>query len=106
MSEQFGHEIKEVYIVQGEKVAKYLENSTTGIRNHRKMINIRKHQIVNNMRHNVIKPNPVKVSNVIRDVFTVSNEIELITEIRGILTSNKLWELYVSGELGHRINPE
>lgn len=100
------HEVKEVYIVQGAEVAKYLENSTTNILNHRKMINISRHQIVNNMRHNVIRPNPVKVSNVLRDVFTVANEIELITGIRGILTSNKLWELLVSGELGHRINPE
>lgn len=100
------HEVKEVYIVQGAEVAKYLENSTTNILNHRKMINISRRQIVNNMRYNVIKPNPVKVSNVLRDVFTVANEIELITGIRGILTSNKLWELLVSGELGHRINPE
>lgn len=76
------------------------------ISNHRKMINISRHQIVNNMRHSVIKPNPVNVSNILRDVFTVANEIELITGIRGILTSNKLWELLVSGELGHRINPE
>lgn len=100
------HEVKEVYIVQGSEVAKYLENSTTNILNHRKMINISRHQIVNNMRYNVIRPNPVKVSNVLRNVFTVANEIELITGIRGILTSNKLWELLVSGELGHRINPE
>ena len=100
------HAVKEVYIVQGAEVAKYLENSTTNILNHRKMINISRHQIVNNMRYNVIKPNPVKVSNVLRNVFTVANEIELITGIRGILTSNKLWELLVSGELGHRINPE
>lgn len=100
------HEVKEVYIVQGAAVAKYLENSTTNILNHRKMINISRHQIVNNMRYNVIRPNPVKVSNVLRDVFTVANEIELVTGIRGILTSNKLWELLVSGELGHRINPE
>lgn len=100
------HEIKEVYVVQGAEVAKYLENSTMNISNHRKMINISRHQIVNNMRHSVIKPNPVNVSNILRDVFTVANEIELITGIRGILTSNKLWELLVSGELGHRINPE
>lgn len=40
------------------------------------------------------------------NVFTVANRIELITGIRGILTSNKLWELLVSGKLGHRINPE
>ena len=100
------HEVKEVYIVQGAEVAKYLENRTKNILNHRKMINISRNQIVNNMRYNVIKPNQVKVSNVLRDAFIVANEIELITGIRGILTSNKLWELLVSGELGHRINPE
>ena len=100
------HEVKEVYIVQGAEVAKYLENRTKNILNHRKMINISRNQIVNNMRYNVIKPYQVKVSNVLRDVFIVANEIELITGIRGILTSNKLWELLVSGELGHRINPE
>ena len=100
------YEVKEVYVVQGAEVAKYLENSTMNISNHRKMINISRNQIVNNMRYSVIKPNPVNVSNILRDVFTVANEIELITGIRGILTSNKLWELLVSGELGHRINPE
>lgn len=100
------HEVKEVYIVQGEEVARYLENRTINILNHRKMINISRHQIVNNMRYSVIKPKPVHVSNVLQDVFTVAKKIEVITGIRGILTSNKLWELLVSGELGHRINPE
>lgn len=100
------HEVKEVYIVQGSEVAKYLKNSTLNISNHRKMINISRHQIVNNMRYRVIKPKHINISNVLRDVFTVVNRIELITGIRGILTSNKLWELLVSNKLGHRINPE
>lgn len=100
------HEVKEVFIVQGAQVAKYLENSTMNISNHRKMINISSHQIVNNMKYTVIKPKSVSVSNILRDVFTVANRIELMTGIRGILTSNKLWELLVSGKLGHRINPE
>lgn len=100
------HEVKEVYIVQGSEVAKYLKNSTLNISNHRKMINISRRQIVNNMRYRVIKPKHINISNVLRDVFTVVNRIELITGIRGILTSNKLWELLVSNKLGHRINPE
>lgn len=100
------HEVREAYIVHGAEVAKYLEKNTMNISNHRKMINISAHQIANNMNHTVIIPEPVNVSDVLRDVFIVANEIESITEIRGLLTSNKLWELLVSGKLGHRINPK
>lgn len=100
------HKVKEVYLVQGIQVAMYLENSTVNISNHRKMINISRRQIINNMKYTVIRPAQVEVSNILREVFVVANRIELITGIRGILTSNKLWELLVSGKLGHRINPE
>lgn len=98
--------VEEVYIVQGVQVARYLENSTVNISNHRKMINISRHQIINYMKYTVIKPEPVNVSNILREVFAVANRIALITGVRGILTSNKLWELLVSGKLGHKINPE
>lgn len=98
--------IVKVYIVQGAQVARYLESSTVHISNQRKMINISRHQIISNMNYTVIKPEQVSISDVLQDVFCVTNEIELITGIRGILTSNKLWELLVSGKLGHRINPE
>ena len=100
------HEVKEVYIVEGIQVAKYLKDTTVNISNHRKMINISRHQIINNMEYTIIKPKQVNISNALQEVFTVANKIELITGIRGILTSNKLWELLVSGKLGHRINPE
>lgn len=98
--------IVEVYIVKGEEVARYLEKNTQGITNQRKMINISVHQIVNNMRYTVNRPKPVVLSDELQDVFFTANEIEQITGVQGILTSNKLWELLVSRRLRHRINPE
>lgn len=100
------HKVKEVYIVKGSQVARYLENSTVDIYNHRKMINISRRQIINNMKYTIIIPDQVQVSNILREVFNVANSIEVLTGIRGILTSNKLWELLVACKLGHRINPE
>lgn len=72
----------------------------------RKMINISRRQIINNMKYTIIIPDQVQVSNILREVFNVANSIEVLTGIRGILTSNKLWELLVACKLGHRINPE
>lgn len=70
------------------------------------MINISRRQIINNMKYTIIIPDQVQVSNILREVFNVANSIEVLTGIRGILTSNKLWELLVACKLGHRINPE
>ena len=87
------HKVKEVYIVKGSQVARYLENSTVDIYNHRKMINISRRQIINNMKYTIIIPDQVQVSNILREVFNVANSIEVLTGIRGILTSNKLVRL-------------
>lgn len=99
-------DIQIVYAVEGEEVAEYLRHSTLKIENKRKMINVSPSQILKNMNYHIIRPEKQDISEELKDVFYTAHRIEDITGVRGILTSNKLWELLVAVKLGHRINPE
>ncbi len=111
-------EIEKIYIVSGEKVAKYMEISTQNIENKRKMINISASQIKENMpytlvkTHDIVSCHPEKTkfellcSKALKEVFTTAREIEEEIKVNGILTSNKLWELLVACKMGHKINSE
>ena len=99
-------DIQKVYVVEGKEVAKYLRHSTLKIENKRKMINISPNQILKNMNYYVIRPEGQNISEELKDVFYTARRIEDITGVRGILTSNKLWELLVAVKLGHKINPD
>lgn len=96
--------IIKTYSVSGRNVAKYLELATLSITNTRKMINISEVQIKNNMDYELIPIKNRKPSNALFDVFYTAHELEQITKIRGILTSNKLWELLVGIQLNHSVN--
>lgn len=94
------------YSVSGRNVAKYLESATLSIRNKRKMINISEAQIINNMDCELISVKNRKPFNALYEVFSTAHELEQRANIRGILTSNKLWELLVGIRLNHNINSD
>lgn len=98
--------INKMYLVDAKEVANYLAYATKNINNSRDMINIRPSQIERNMKHKICYPGKINYSNVLTDVFVTINQIEKITGVQGLLTSNKLWELLVSINLDHRINSE
>ncbi len=107
--------LKKIYVVSGKEVAKYLARKKTSIKNHRKMMNISEHKIVDNMSYKLLDKGDIKLLNPtgksryytkLKEVFTTAREIEEEIKVNGILTSNKLWELLVACNLGHRINSE
>lgn len=94
------------YSVPAIDVSDYLIENTPSIRNTRSMINISPHQI-----EHILFQSPVYVdafynSALLRRTFHIASELTRLTGVDNILTSNKLWELLVSIELGHSINPE
>ena len=98
--------VSEAYIVPGILVSEYLYNATPKIQNNRKMINISKHQIMENMTYEIIYPSDNWSHAKLKNVFITANKIEKLINVKSILTSNKLWELLVAYKLGHKINPE
>lgn len=98
--------VSKAYIVPGIVVSKYLLNKTPEIHNNRKMINISEHQIIENMGCEIICRDDNWSCAELRNVFITANKIEKLINVKGILTSNKLWELLVACKLGHKINPE
>ena len=98
--------VNKVYIVEGREVAKYLEENNAYIRNHRDMINIRWNQIDDNMKYEVIYPEKVCFSNELQEIFYIVHDIEEMIGVKGLLTSNKFWELLVAYELDHNILSE
>lgn len=97
------------YEVPGDVVSSYLRDKTRFIRNIRKMINVSPGQIEKTMgiRKSIceVKTNG-RYTQFLRDIFQTANEIEQIIETKDVLTSNKLWEILVGIELGHRVLSE
>ena len=98
--------IERIYMVSGEEVANYLQLHTPYITNTRRMVNVSPSQIINNMSYEICEPAQTVCSNQLREIFVTAKLIEEMIGVDGILTSNKLWELLVACELGHKINPD
>lgn len=98
--------ISKLYIVPSADVQNYLMVKTPSINNTRAMINISAHQIETEMGTSTLASPPLLFSEQLVGIFETANEIEQITSIPDVLTSNKLWELLVALELGHIVNPE
>lgn len=92
------------YLVPGSVIAQYLRNATPQIKNNRKMVNISSSQIEKNMG---IKKTQIssmvggKYSRWIKSTINIAIRIEKEAGVRGILTSNKFWELLVALKLNH-----
>lgn len=104
--------ICKTYKVAGRDVSRYLKSATLDKKNKRKMINISELQITN-IKDDKLLPSYKLLSSYnhkpwkeLNDVFYIANELEEVMNIRGILTSNKLWELLVGLELNHHVNSD
>jgi len=94
------------YEVPGKVIADYLENKTRFIQNVRKMINVSPRQIEREMKINknicAIQTNGT-YTKFLKEIFEIVHEIEKTVETKGILTSNKFWEILIGAKLGHQV---
>lgn len=97
------------FIVSGKVVSSYLKEKTRHIVNKRKMINVSPRQIEKeiNIQKTSFGPSLIgKYDKWLKRILGIAKEIEQITEVRDVLTSNKCWELLIGIELGHKVLSE
>ncbi len=98
------------YQVSGVAISNYLKQATIRIQNTRKMINISPSQIENvlGIAKCYARNTPCKhlYTGYLREIFSIARKIEDVVGTKDILTSNKLWEILVSLETGHKILSE
>lgn len=97
------------YKVPGSEIAKHLRQITRDSKNHRKMWNVSCSQIEKKLKLKKIEiaqqtSGPYQKE--LNTIFLAIQEIERITGIKNLLTSNKIWELLVAIELNHNVNSE
>jgi len=95
------------YSVPGKIMSNYLLGATKKIKNARKMINVSSSQIENTLK---IKRSLAKAitskkyySALLKEIFIIAQKLEEIVGTKGVLTSNKLWEVLVATHTGHKI---
>lgn len=98
--------------IPGAEISDYLKEATKEIKNTRKMINVSPSQLsrlgytpqfVDTDEHLNYQGN---FQHLLYGISSISEELENITDIEKILTSNKIWELLVALELNHKVNAE
>ncbi len=100
------------YRVPGIIMEKYLSIATERITNKRKMINVSPGQLesLGMKREQTLTVNASKYEGLFKAqllrISEISEELEKLTGVTKILTSNKLYELLVALELNHKVNPE
>ncbi len=96
------------YEVNGDIISEYISNWASNSDNQRKMINISASQLEKECGAERIYPtkdcNNGHYSVYIKRIFECINYLEKITNTKNLLTSNKLWELFLAYKLGHKIN--
>lgn len=98
------------YEVPGYVMSKYLKEKTKAIQNTRKMINISANQIETNLGIKKIYKSNVNKNgvyyNMLKTIFDSITALEEETSSKGLLTSNKIFELLTAVELGHNMESE
>lgn len=96
------------YEVPGDMMYDYLLQYTPSIKNSRKMINVSPKQIETRLNLNKIfvPSNSGIYDKYLDDIYLASKQLQELTGIKNLLTSNKFWELIVALELDHSVNPE
>ncbi|MBQ9163058.1 MAG: hypothetical protein IJX74_07275 [Clostridia bacterium] len=106
----FPGQIKWAYIVKGRDMSEYLAEATQKIRNKRKMINVSPRQLESIGYSKTSYPDfdlrQGTYGEDLQNIIKTIRKIEKITGVKGLLTSNKLWELMVGLELNHTVNSE
>jgi len=103
-------QISWAYIVSGKKIARYLSTAVKTIKNKRKMINISPTQL-DKIDCSRILYKPFDIAKGVygedlNEIITTVQQLENISGVTGLLTSNKLWELMVGIKLHHFVNSE
>ncbi len=98
------------YEVSGKTMSIYLTEKVKNIKNTRKMINVSPNQIEKSL--NIFKIN-LKNENIngsyykdLEKIYDIIKELENISNVKNILTSNKIWEVITSVHLNHNVNSE
>ncbi len=93
-----------------QKVDDLLDRRPRGHVNNRRMINISPSQLERELGARKVYVKKINMdgpyAELIAEIHEVSHALEVLTGVRNILTSNKIWEVIVSVKLGHAINPE
>lgn len=96
------------YKIDGKTISKYIINWSEKSENKRKMINISSSQLENDCNADKIFVNSENIKGIYSDyiikVFECVASLEKVTQTKNLLTSNKLWELFLANSLGHNIN--
>ena len=105
---QFPPQVDWFYQVSGPVMSSYMSNFTKHIKNSRKMINVSANQIETRIGITKIacEEGKGKYASELSRIFATIKELEAITKVDNILTSNKFWEVVVANELGHQVNSE
>ena len=106
--QEFPPRVDWLYKVDGPNMSRYMVKYTHGIENQRKMINVSSKQIEERLGITKIKPTQQRglYADDLDEIFAAISELEKITGVSDILTSNKFWEVVVANELGHQVNSE
>ena len=97
------------YFVPGPIISEYLANTTGILKNLRKMTNVSSKQIQDKMgiqKTEISIQNEGVYSKWIEEIFDIINQIQILVGTKGILTSNKFFEILVSLILGHQVISE
>lgn len=96
------------YEVPGRVISNYLAKATRKIKNNRKMINVSFNQIEERLglTKQSVTYSAGRYSSWIKRIIDIANKIEAEVGTKGILTSNKFWEVLVALKLGHKVQSE
>jgi hypothetical protein len=111
--------VLEWYIpIDGTQGSNYLKQRTEdlikrrprGHVNNRRMINISPMQLERDLDAQKVQVNKINMDGIyaelLAEIYDVSHGLEVLTGVKNILTSNKVWEVLVSVKLSHAVNPE
>lgn len=96
------------YEVSGMQMHAYMKEFTKSIKNSRKMINVSGNQVETRIGVNRIKTVPTVglYEFWLKRIFDITEELEFLTGVPGVITSNKIWEVVVAAKLNHKVNGE
>lgn len=96
------------YEVPGRMISNYLTKATRKIKNNRKMINVSSNQIEERLKltKQSVAHSADRYSSWIKRIIDIASKIETKVGTKGILTSNKFWEVLVALKLGHKVQSE
>jgi len=96
------------YEVPGRVISSYLAKATRKIKNNRKMINVSSSQInlMRIVKQTVTSSEDERYTLWIKQIIKIAEKIEKLVNTKGILTSNKFWEVLVALKLGHQVQSE